>query len=130
MDRCAGCQAICSEHQLSGEWKESLPLYNNKVYTAAQPSLHVERLSPETTYEITLQANRGSYSSDVYTQQFTTAAIPFSKYYVTDVKATAVGKTGFTASWKGMEAADDYVVTLISAKNSRVCLRFGKPMVT
>lgn len=92
--------------------KEPLPLYNNKVYTAAQPSLHVERLSPETTYEITLQANRGSYSSDVYTQQFTTAAIPFSKYYVTDVKATAVGKTGFTASWKGMEAADDYVVTL------------------
>lgn len=92
--------------------KESLPLYNNKVYTVAQPSLHVERLSPETTYEITLQANRGSYSSDVYTQQFTTAAIPFSKYYVTDVKATAVGKTGFTASWKGMEAADDYVVTL------------------
>lgn len=92
--------------------KESLPLYNNKVYTAAQPSLHVERLSPETTYEITLQANRGSYSSDVYTQQFTTAAIPFSKYYVTDVKATAVGKTGFTASWEGMEAADDYVVTL------------------
>lgn len=49
-------------------------------------------MSPETTYEITLQANRGSYSSDVYTQQFTTAAIPFSKYYVTDVKATAVGK--------------------------------------
>ena len=92
--------------------KESLPLYNNKVYTAAQPSLHVEGLSPETTYEITLQANRGSYSSDVYTQQLTTAAIPFSKYYVTDVKATAVGKTGFTASWKGMEAADDYVVTL------------------
>lgn len=92
--------------------KEFLPLYNNKVYTAAQPSLHVERLSPETTYEITLQANRGSYTSDVYTQQFTTAAIPFSKYYVTDVKATAVGKTGFTASWKGMEAADDYVVTL------------------
>lgn len=92
--------------------KEPLPLYNNKVYTAAQPSLHVERLSPETTYEITLQANRGSYSSDVYTQQFTTAAIPFSKYYVTDVKATAVGKTGFTASWKGMEAADNYVVTL------------------
>lgn len=92
--------------------KESLPLYNNKVYTAAQPSLHVEGLSPETTYEITLQANRGSYSSDVYTQQFTTAAIPFSKYYVTDVKAAAVGKTGFTASWKGMEAADDYVVTL------------------
>lgn len=92
--------------------KESLPLYNNKVYTAAQPSLHVEGLSPETTYEITLQASRGSYSSDVYTQQFTTAAIPFSKYYVTDVKATAVGKTGFTASWKGMEAADDYVVTL------------------
>lgn len=92
--------------------KESLPLYNNKVYTVAQPSLHVERLSPETTYEITLQASRGSYSSDVYTQQFTTAAIPFSKYYVTDVKATAVGKTGFTASWKGMEAADDYVVTL------------------
>ena len=92
--------------------KESLPLYNNKVYTAAQPSLHVEGLSPETTYEITLQANRGSYSSDVYTQQFTTAAIPFSKYYVTDVKATAVGRTGFTASWKGMEAADDYVVTL------------------
>lgn len=92
--------------------KESLPLYNNKVYTVAQPSLHVERLSPETTYEITLQANRGSYSSDGYTQQFTTAAIPFSKYYVTDVKATAVGKTGFTASWKGMEAADDYVVTL------------------
>lgn len=91
---------------------ESLPLYNNKVYTAAQPSLHVEGLSPETTYEITLQANRGSYSSDVYTQQLTTAAIPFSKYYVTDVKATAVGKTGFTASWKGMEAADDYVVTL------------------
>ena len=92
--------------------KESLPLYNNKVYTAAQPSLHVEGLSPETTYEITLQANRGSYSSDVYTQQLTTAAIPFSKYYVTDVKAIAVGKTGFTASWKGMEAADDYVVTL------------------
>lgn len=92
--------------------KESLPLYNNKVYTAAQPSLHVEGLSPETTYEITLQANRGSYSSDVYTQQLTTAAIPFSKYYVTDVKATAVGKTGFTASWKGMAAADDYVVTL------------------
>lgn len=92
--------------------KESLPLYNNKVYTAAQPSLHVEGLSPETTYEITLQANRGSYSSDVYTQQLTTAAIPFSKYHVTDVKATAVGKTGFTASWKGMEAADDYVVTL------------------
>ena len=92
--------------------KESLPLYNNKVYTAAQPSLHVEGLSPETTYEITLQASRGSYSSDVYTQQFTTAAIPFSKYYVTDVKATAVGKTGFTASWKGMETADDYVVTL------------------
>ena len=92
--------------------KESLPLYNNKVYTAAQPSLHVEGLSPETTYEITLQANRGSYSSDVYTQQLTTAAIPFSKYYVTDVKATSVGKTGFTASWKGMEAADDYVVTL------------------
>ena len=92
--------------------KEPLLLYNNKVYTAAQPSLHVERLSPETTYEITLQASRGSYSSDVYTQQFTTAAIPFSKYYVTDVKATAVGKTGFTASWKGMEAADDYVVTL------------------
>lgn len=92
--------------------KESLPLYNNKVYTAAQPSLHVEGLSPETTYEITLQANRGSYSSDVYTQQLTTAVIPFSKYYVTDVKATAVGKTGFTASWKGMEAADDYVVTL------------------
>lgn len=92
--------------------KEPLPLYNNKVYTAAQPSLHVERLSSETTYEITLQANRGSYSSDVYTQQFTTAAIPFSKYYVTDVKATAVGKTGFTASWKGMEAADNYVVTL------------------
>lgn len=92
--------------------KESLPLYNNKVYTAAQPSLHVEGLSPETTYEITLQANRGSYSSDVYTQQLTTAAIPFSKYYVTDVKATAVGKTGFTASWKGMETADDYVVTL------------------
>lgn len=92
--------------------KESLPLYNNKVYTAAQPSLHVEGLSPETTYEITLQANRGSYSSAVYTQQLTTAAIPFSKYYVTDVKATAVGKTGFTASWKGMEAADDYVVTL------------------
>ena len=92
--------------------KESLPLYNNKVYTAAQPSLHVEGLSPETTYEITLQANRGSYSSDVYTQQLTTAAIPFSKYYVTDVKATAVGKTGFTASWEGMEAADDYVVTL------------------
>ena len=92
--------------------KEFLPLYNNKVYTAAQPSLHVERLSPETTYEITLQANRGSYTSDVYTQQLTTAAIPFSKYYVTDVKATAVGKTGFTASWKGMEAADDYVVTL------------------
>ena len=78
--------------------KEFLPLYNNKVYTAAQPSLHVERLSPETTYEITLQANRGSYTSDVYIQQFTTAAIPFSKYYVTDVKATAVGKTGFTAS--------------------------------
>ena len=96
---------------VNGE-KEPLPLYNNKVYTAAQPSLHVERLSPETTYEITLQASRGSYSSDVYTQQFTTAAIPFSKYYVTDVKATAVGKTGFTASWKGMEAADDYVVTL------------------
>lgn len=92
--------------------KESLPLYNNKVYTAAQPSLHVEGLSPETTYEITLQANRGTYSSDVYTQQLTTAAIPFSKYYVTDVKATAVGKTGFTASWKGMEAADDYVVIL------------------
>lgn len=92
--------------------KESLPLYNNKVYTAAQPSLHVEGLSPETTYEITLQANRGSYSSDVYTQQLTTAAIPFSKYYVTDVKATAAGKTGFTASWEGMEAADDYVVTL------------------
>lgn len=92
--------------------KESLPLYNNKVYTAAQPSLHVEGLSPETTYEITLQANRGSYSSAVYTQQLTTAAIPFSKYYMTDVKATAVGKTGFTASWKGMEAADDYVVTL------------------
>ena len=92
--------------------KESLPLYNNKVYTAAQPSLHVEGLSPETTYEITLQANRGSYSSDVYIQQLTTAAIPFSKYYVTDVKATAVGKTGFTASWEGMEAADDYVVTL------------------
>lgn len=92
--------------------KESLPLYNNKVYTAAQPSLHVEGLSPETTYEITLQASRGSYSSDVYTQQFTTAAIPFCKYYVTDVKATAVSKTGFTASWKGMEAADDYVVTL------------------
>lgn len=91
--------------------KESLPLYN-KVYTAAQPSLHVEGLSPETTYEITLQANRGSYSSAVYTQQLTTAAIPFSKYYVTDVKATAVGKTGFTASWEGMEAADDYVVTL------------------
>lgn len=92
--------------------KESLPLYNNKVYTAAQPSLHVEGLSPETTYEITLQATRGSYSSAVYTQQLTTAAIPFSKYYVTDVKATAVGKTGFTASWEGMEAADDYVVTL------------------
>lgn len=124
--------------------KESLPLYNNKVYTAAQPSLHVERLSPETTYEITLQANRGSYSSDVYTQQFTTAAIPFSKYYVTDVKATAVGKTGFTASWKGMEAADDYVVTLHKlvyateatqkgydfSKELEVCHRFGKPMVT
>ena len=24
-------------------------------------------------------------------------------FYMTDVKATAVGKTGFTASWKGMK---------------------------
>lgn len=92
--------------------KEVLPLYDNKVYTEAQSSLPIEGLNPETTYEMTLKADRGSYSSDVYTQQFTTTAIPFSKYYVTDVKTTAVDETGFTASWTGMDAVDDYVVTL------------------
>ena len=100
---------ICS---VTNGQKTALPLYNNKVYTEAQPALNIEGLKPETTYEITLQADRGSYSSDVHTQQFTTTAIPFSKYYVTDLETTDKNESGFTASWKGLDDADDYVVTL------------------
>ncbi len=91
--------------------KTVLPAYTDKMYSDAG-QIEVTGLSPETDYEFSLKAQRGSYSSDVYTEKVTTTAVPFSKYYVTHLYADNVEPDGFTASWTGIDAADDYEVTL------------------
>ncbi len=91
--------------------KQPLAAYTDKTYTNPV-ELQITGLKPETEYEFSLMVKRSSYSSDVFSQTVKTTAVPFSKYYVTDLKADRVGETGFTASWTGIADADDYEVTL------------------
>ena len=91
--------------------KQSFAAYTDKTYTNPA-ELQITGMKPETEYEFSLMVQRGSYSSDVFSQTVKTTAVPFSKYYVTDLKADRVGETNFSASWTGIADADDYEVTL------------------
>ena len=107
----AAKEYLLNVYQMADGGKKLLPAYTDKTYSDTA-QVEVTGLSPETEYEFTLQVQRGSYSSDVYAEKVKTTAVPFSKYYVTDLHADKVEDNGFTASWTGMDAADDYVVTL------------------
>ena len=91
--------------------KTSVAEYSNTIFTEAQ-QVTVGGLQPESKYELSLQARRGSYSSDAYTHNVTTTAIPFSKKYVTFLQASDITANAFTASWQGIDEADDYDVLL------------------
>ena len=102
---------ILNVNKLLTEGKKPVAAFTGKTFTDAG-ELTVDGLEPETSYEFSLVASRGSYTSDEFTQCITTQAIPFSKYYVTELKADAITEKGFTASWTGIDATDDYEVTL------------------
>ncbi len=91
--------------------KQSIAAYTDKTYTEPT-TLSIIGLTPETEYEFSLKVQRGSYTSDEFSQTVKTTAVPFSKKYVTDMKADRVGETSFSASWSGIADADDYEVTL------------------
>ncbi len=91
--------------------KQPLSAYTDKTYTDPA-TLEITGLKPETEYEFSLKVQRGSYSSDVFSQTVKTTAVPFSKYYVTGLKADGVGEDAFSASWTALDNADDYEVTL------------------
>ncbi len=91
--------------------KQPLSAYTGKTYTDPAEVL-ITGLKPETEYEFSLMVQRGSYSSNEFTQTVKTTAVPFSKYYVTGLKTDGVGEDNFSASWTALERADDYEVTL------------------
>ena len=91
--------------------KQPLSSYTDRVYTDPA-TVQATGLKPETEYEFSLMVQRGSYSSNEFTQTVKTTAVPFSKYYVTGLKADRVGEDNFSASWTALDKADDYEVTL------------------
>lgn len=91
--------------------KQPLSAYADKVFTDPA-EVQISGLKPETEYEFSLMVQRGSYSSNEFTQTVKTTAVPFSKYYVTGLKTDRVGENSFSASWNALEKADDYEVTL------------------
>lgn len=107
----AAKEYVLNVYQITDGGKKLLSAYADKTYSDAA-QIEVKGLSPETEYEFSLKAQRGSYSSDVYAEKVKTTAVPFSKYYVTELHADKVEDNGFTAFWTGIDAADDYEVTL------------------
>ena len=91
--------------------KTAVTAYTNRVYTDPM-EITLENLEPETLYQLTLQAQRGSYTSDVVTNDFQTTAIPFAKLYPTNLKVKNVTSDSFTASWDVVKGADSYELTL------------------
>ncbi len=107
----AAKEYVLNIKEVKGGSKQPLTAYTDKTYT--EPAeLQITGLKPETEYEFSLKVQRGSYSSDVFTQTEKTTAVPFSKKYVTDLKADEVSNYGFVATWAPLADADDYEMTL------------------
>lgn len=92
--------------------KTVVPAYADKVLSSDLGKVEFVNLQSQSDYQITLQAQRGSYASDIASANFRTTAIPFAKLYPTNVKVSDKTLNSFKASWEEVEGADDYEVTL------------------
>lgn len=104
-------QYVVNLYQVNGSKKTPVSAYTNKIYTNPAQVL-LEGLQPETSYQLTMKVQRGSYVSDEASVDFQTTAIPFAKLAPANLKAANATADAFTASWDAVEGADDYEVTL------------------
>lgn len=100
-----------SVYEIGDNGKTVLSDYDNKVYYDTD-SVAIEGLKPETSYEVTLVAGRGSCYSDTIRTSVQTKELVFEKRRTMDVYATDVSSDRFTANWSEIEDADSYVLTL------------------
>lgn len=110
-------QYVLNLYQVEGGKKSMVDGYNNRLITDAD-NINFVGLKPETDYQVTLQAQRGSYSSEVAIRDFQTTAIPFAKLYPTHLKVSDVTTNGCVATWDAVDGADDYEVTLSIQRTS------------
>jgi len=104
-------QYVLNLYQVSGGTKTAVSTYTNKVYKDLD-KISLEGLKSATDYQITIQAQRGSYASDVATANFHTTEIPFRKLYATNLSLADVTANSCMVSWDAVVGADDYEVTL------------------
>lgn len=102
---------VLNLYKVVNDKKTAVAAYTNRIYTDPT-TVSLENLEPETQYQLTLQAQRGSYTSDVVTTDFQTTAIPFAKLYPANLKVKDVTSDSFTASWDAVKGADSYELTL------------------
>lgn len=104
-------QYVVNLYKIENGQKKNVSGYIDRAY-ADPTDVKLTNLSPLTTYQLTMKAERGSYTSDVAEVSFQTTAVPFAK--LSPANLTVVSKTtdAFTASWDAVEGASDYEVTL------------------
>ncbi len=102
---------ILNLYKVDGNKKTAVKAFSNKSFTDPTDVV-LEGLTPKSNYQLTLQAKRGSYVSDVVTYDFQTTAIPFAKLSPANLKVSNITKQSFSASWDAVDGADDYEVTL------------------
>lgn len=91
--------------------KTAVPAYAEKVIGDLS-KVEFSNLQPVTDYQLTLQARRGSYISDLAIEDFQTTEIPFTKLYPTHVNVSDKSPNSFKATWDEVDGAEDYEVTL------------------
>lgn len=99
-------------YEVGDDGAKVLDAYKDKVYSDAD-SIVIGGLKPDTRYEATMVASRGSYVSDTATVSLTTKELVFAKRQADSVAVTDITADGFTASWGAIDGADSYVVTLL-----------------
>lgn len=84
----------------------------DKLTVSESAPIAVKGLKPLTSYEISVTARMGSYSSAATVKTVQTTEIPFGKLRPEVSGASGVTAEGFTASWTAVRDADNYALTL------------------
>lgn len=97
--------------RVDGTEKSAVSGYDNLRLDSAC-TMRISNLTPETDYEVTVIAGRGSYMSEPLIKTVKTTQIPFRKLRAENIKADNISDNGFSVAWDAVRDADGYLLTV------------------